>query len=128
MILPIRQAEAIWIDSDCHGHGWEPDFPVAVKIAAGKVDAVTGEPWRPGLGVPQDYLVCPEQPWLDGFAVAPGIIRQFVAMPLGTGYPAEEQVTGAARWGGLQISVTPLGRAAWERMKEEAGGRVGAFL
>ena len=38
-------------------------------------------------GEPQDYLVVPGQPWLDGcgFCVQKGLIRQFVAMPLGRG-------------------------------------------
>jgi hypothetical protein len=39
-------------------------------------------------------MVSPEQPWLDGFAIEKGVIRQFVAMPLGDGYSVEEQVTG----------------------------------
>jgi hypothetical protein len=47
-------------------------------------DAVTGDPWSRDLQAdPQNYLVLPEQPWLDGFAVRKGVIRQFVAMPLG---------------------------------------------
>ena len=49
------------------------DFPVAIKVAAGKINAVTGDGWRTGLHrEPQDYMVSPEQPWLDGFAVEPG--------------------------------------------------------
>jgi hypothetical protein len=39
-------------------------------------------------------MVSPEQPWLDGFAIEKGVIRQFVAIPLGNGYSVEEQVTG----------------------------------
>ena len=122
VILPIWQAEAMWIGFSNRGLEWDLDFPVAIKVAAGKINAVTGEPWRPGLHRrPQDYMVSPQQPWLDGFAVEKGVIRQFVAMPLGEGYSVEEQITGEAEWGGLQISVTPLRaeiwmakRAAWE--------------
>ena len=43
---------------------------------------------------PQNYVVVPGQPWLDGYCVEKGIIRQFVAMPLGQGYSVEEQLTG----------------------------------
>ena len=43
-------------------------------------------------------------------------IRQFVAMPLGEGFTAEEQITGKAEHGGLQIIVYP--------MKHEAYGTV----
>ncbi len=31
-------------------------------------------------------MVCPDQPWLDGCNIGGGVIRQFVAMPLGEGY------------------------------------------
>jgi len=78
VFLPMYQAEALWINFN----GFD-DYPFAVKIAAGKIDAVTGEPWSPKLSDdPQNYVVVPEQPWLDGFCVRKGAIRQFVAMPL----------------------------------------------
>lgn len=54
---------------------------------------------------PQDYLVCPDQPWLDGINVSQGVIRQFVAMPLGRGYTIEAQTTGTEEFGGIQIQV-----------------------
>jgi hypothetical protein len=60
------------------------------------------------FGEDQDYLSVPKQPWLDGFCVEKGKIRQFVAMPLGAGYTVEEQLTGEALHGGLQIIVYPL--------------------
>ncbi len=47
--------------------------------------------------------------------MAKGEIRQFVAMPLGSGYTAEEQVTGTAEFGGLQIQVVPMRKDAFER-------------
>ena len=50
----------------------------------------------------------PEQPWLDGFNVSEDFIRQFIAMPLGEGFTAEEQITGKAEHGGLQIIVYPM--------------------
>jgi hypothetical protein len=68
------------------------------------VNAVSGTPWDEGLKVsPQNYLVCPDQPWLDGINAGGGIVRQFVAMPLGTGATVEGQVTGAEEHGGLQL-------------------------
>jgi hypothetical protein len=104
VMLPMYQSEALWI------HFESPhDYPFAVKIAAGKVNAVSGHPWTRELQrSPQDYVVIPDQPWLDGFCVAKGVIRQFVAMPLGQGYSVEEQLTGAAEHGGLQILAVPL--------------------
>ena len=108
VFLPMFQAEALWIN-------FRGDYPMAVKIAAGKVNAVTGEAWSEGLsGEPQDYVVVPGQPWLDGFCVQKGLIWQFVAMPLGDGYTAEEQLTGEAEHGGLQIAVYPMKRSNYE--------------
>jgi hypothetical protein len=125
VMLPMHQAEAMWLNfssSYVPGHGAQ--YPFAVKIAAGKIDAVSGEQWTNGLhGVPQDYAVVPGQPWLDGFCVEKGIIRQFVAMPLGRGYTAEEQITGAAEFGGLQIIAYPMKREAFERRFPKRGDR-----
>ncbi len=111
VMLPMYQAEAMWLNFSSPA-----DYPFAVKIAAGKINAVSGEPWREGLHRdPQDYCAVPGQPWLDGFCVEKGIIRQFVATPLGAGDTVEEQLTGAAEHGGLQILVHPLKAKVWER-------------
>lgn len=115
VMLPMWQAEALWIAFSGNG-----GYPFAVKVAAGKINAVSGEPWsEPLQRDPQDYLVRPGQPWLDGFCIEKGVIRQFVAMPLGEGYTAEEQITGEAEFGGLQISVTPIKAEVWASMAEE---------
>ncbi|WP_291207144.1 hypothetical protein [Hyphomonas sp.] len=120
VILPMWQAEALWLNFKNKGPDWGLDFPVAIKVAAGKINAVTGETWRAGLHrEPQDYMVSPDQPWLDGFAIEKGVIRQFVAMPLGDGYSVEEQLTGEAEWGGLQISVAPLKAQVWKAKRQE---------
>lgn len=115
--MPMHQSEALWISFG------RDDYPFAVKVATGKVNAVTGEPWREHLNrEPQDYVVIPEQPWLDGYCVEKGVIRQFVAMPLGQGYTVEEQLSGTAEWGGLQLMVFPLKAEryrAWAKGLEE---------
>jgi hypothetical protein len=109
VLMPMYQSEALWINFDTN-------YAFAVKVAAGKINAVTGEPWTTDvLGDPQNYLVLPEQPWLDGFVVRKGVIRQFVAMPLGAGYSVEEQVAGKADTGGLQLQVFPLRADAYFR-------------
>ena len=112
VFLPMHQAEAMWID-------FESRYPMAVKIAAGKINAVTGEEWSNALSdePSQDYLVLPDQPWLDGFYAGEGLIRQFVAMPLGEGFTAEEQLTGAAEHGGVQIVVYPMRVSVYERFR-----------
>lgn len=116
VMLPMYQAEAMWI---AFGNGWGSGaYPFAVKIATGKINAVTGEPWREGLNDdPQDYVVLPTQPWLDGYAVQKGVIRQFVAMPLGNGYTVEEQLTQAAEHGGIQIVAYPMKAERYEALQ-----------
>jgi hypothetical protein len=113
VFLPMYQREAMWLSFG----GWGYTKPCAVKVACGKVNAVSGQPWNEKLKKPrkvsgkdpeQDYMVCPNQPWLDGFNTGDGVIRQFVAMPLGMGYTVEGQVTGEEKHGGIQIKVFPV--------------------
>lgn len=106
VIMPMRQAEAMWVNfGGRRGRG----YPCAVKVAAGKINAVTGELWANGLNQdPQDYVVAPNQPWLDGYCVEKGAVRQFVAAPMGEGHTAEEQLTGASMHGGIQLIVYPM--------------------
>ncbi len=114
VLMPMHQAEAMWINFDCGG------YPFAVKIATGKVCALTGEAWMNHLNTdPQDYAVLPEQPWLDGYCVAKGIVRQFVAMPLGQGYTVEEQLTGEAEHGGLQLVAYPMKAERYKELMSE---------
>jgi hypothetical protein len=61
-------------------------------------------------------MVSTDQPWLDGYCVEKGTIRQFVAMPIGSGYSAEEQITGDAQYGGIQIIVYPMKKEAFKRL------------
>ena len=110
VMTPMHQAEALWIS-------FHSSYPFAVKVATGKVCAVTGDSWVDHLNNdPQDYVVLPDQPWLDGYCVEKGIIRQFVAMPLGEGYTVEEQLTGAAQHGGVQIVAYPMKAERYEAL------------
>ena len=114
VFLPMYQAEAMWLHFDTA-------YPMAVKVAGGKIDALTGEHWTNDLSpLRQNYLVVPDQPWLDGFSVGKGLIRQFVAMPLGQGYTAEEQLAGEGQHGGLQLVVYPMQASRYEDWKREA--------
>ena len=117
VMLPMYQSEAMWIHfSSAHDSARQTDYPFAVKIAAGKINAVTGQAWTSLLHrEPQDYIVTPPQPWLDGFSLSKGEIRQFVAMPLGDGYTAEEQISDSSDIGGIQIVVYPMKRVVYER-------------
>ena len=115
VLMPMHQAEAMWMGFDSPSE--DEGYPFAVKIATGKVCAVSGEAWQDHLNQdPQDYVVLPDQPWLDGYCVEKGMIRQFVAMPLGEGYTVEEQLTGAGEHGGVQIVACPMKRDRYESL------------
>ena len=92
----------------------------AIKVHLGGVNAISGEPMDENTATKlrrlnsmannksiQDYVVTPDQLWLDGIASEDGCVRQFVAMPLGSGYSVEAQVTGKDVVGGLQFEITP---------------------
>lgn len=101
LFIPMYQREALWLAFEAAS--WKPN---AVKIGIGKIDALTGKAWDDELHAdPQNYLVCPHQPWLDGINSGAGVIRQFIAMPLGAGYTVEGQLTGQEQVGGLQVLV-----------------------
>jgi hypothetical protein len=99
--IPVYQREALWLGFDAAE--WKPN---AVQVHLGRVNAVTGGPWEEGLkDRPQNYVVCPDQPWLDGINAGDRFVRQFVAVPLGSGYSVEAQLTGADVFGGLQLTI-----------------------
>lgn len=102
VFIPMYQREALYIRFE-NSTPWQP---YAVKVAIGGINAVSGEPQSNRLrGEPQDYLVCPPQLWLDGIYTERGMVRQFLAMPLGLGYTVEGSISGSEKVGGLQITV-----------------------
>ncbi len=101
VFISMYQREALWLGFNAAG--WNPN---AVKVYVGNINAISGEPYHEELqDDPQDYIVCPDQPWLDGINTGHGLIRQFVAMPLGLGYTVEAAITGKEKFGGLQVVV-----------------------
>ncbi len=81
MFLPVYQREAVWLNFD--GAYWRPN---AVKVAVGDSSAITGRSLRHGLdSEAQDYIVCPDQGWLDGTSGSDGFTRQIVCGPPGEG-------------------------------------------
>jgi hypothetical protein len=63
-----------------------------MRIYVGGVDGITGEPMIPNLTTPlrgqndrsiakkQDYVIVPDQPWLEGIASGSDMVKQFVAV------------------------------------------------
>ena len=73
-------------------------------------------------------MVTPPQPWLDGINAGAGFIKQFVAMPLGSGVTVEGQVTGEETHGGLQlVCFEPQARAASPSSRRSARARRPTF-
>ena len=98
LVVPIHRFEAMWI-----GFSAAPWKPNALKVLAGGINAVSGlaDPGTPP-GAVADYLVCPPQPWLDGFNAGGGTIRQFRAAALGVG-AGIEALHGRDEQGGLTL-------------------------
>jgi hypothetical protein len=87
-VVPFYQYEAMWLRFEAAE--WKPN---AVQIWSGGVNVLTGEAFpSPLRRSPQNYLVCPTQPWLDGFRTGTDHVRQFVAAPLGQGATVQEQL------------------------------------
>jgi hypothetical protein len=58
----------------------------------------------------QDYIILPKQPWLDGIATAPGIVRQFVATamaPPRPEKPREDKSFSRAKRGATGLEYYP---------------------
>ena len=118
LIMPMFQADALWMyfhpevrDED------SVEYPIALKIGTGKICAVSGEEWTTGLNRdPQDYIVVPDQPWLDGYNVGDGIVSQFVAAPLGESLTVEEQLGGSGDVGGIQIQAFPMKKSYFDKL------------
>ena len=99
----MDQSEALWISFSAR-------YPFAVKIAAEKINAVSGEAWTAEVhSEPQDYVVVPGQPWLDGFSVGAGLIRPFVALPLGASIARSGSLTLAEKRS-AEVSPRACGR------------------
>ena len=120
VIMPMFQADALWINFQSINITGEEDYPIAVKIGTGKVCAVSGDDWIPSLNRdPQDYIVVPDQPWIDGYNVGKDVVKQFVAAPLGQGYTVEEQLKSGSTTGGIQIQIFPMKREFYDMLNQD---------
>jgi hypothetical protein len=80
VFFPMWQREAMWLNFK------SKQRKCAVRVFMGHVNAISGLTMeetaeQKGDNRKQDYVVIPGQLWLDGICVAPGVVRQFVAMP-----------------------------------------------
>lgn len=94
----------------------------AIRPFVGGINAISGKIARPNMSTmlrnlnrvdrAQDYIVVQradqhQAQWLDGIAVAPGVVRQFVALPIGSRESIEWQMTGVNDVGGMQLEIIP---------------------
>lgn len=103
VFVPMYEKEATWLNFRLSGSN-----PRALLIGAGNVNAITGKSLILKLATPQNYVVVPTQPWLDGWKDMDGVIYQFVAVEFkhGEGLTVGEQVLGEeSRTGGIGIAV-----------------------
>jgi Holliday junction DNA helicase RuvB subunit len=100
-IIPLYQREALFLEFA--GVQWRPTIG---KVSVGRVNAISGKEHDLKIrSHRQDYVVIPDQHWLDGINSGNGLVRQFVAMPLGRGYTVEAQVTDEEKYGGFQLAI-----------------------
>jgi ubiquitin len=112
----------MWINFEYYG-----PIKYNIKIYVGGVNVISGEHATEDAGTKlrrqakvtrqpdsettasplQDYVVVPGQNWLDGIVDSSGTVRQFVAMPFGSGYSVESQITGKDAAGGIQFEIVP---------------------
>jgi len=100
--LAMYQREAMWLSFNNH-----ISKEIAIKVGIGNINAITGKPWQEGVlsQEPQNYIISPKQPWLDGIVVdedqkqddqvaneRKDLIRQFVAMPIDSESTIEQQL------------------------------------
>ncbi|MFM9443010.1 hypothetical protein [Streptomyces acidiscabies] len=123
VMLPMYLREAMWLNFT------GTQEPAALQVGVGKVCAVSGKPWSDRLSRdPQNYVVLPRQPWLDGINSGKGTVRQFVAVPLGLGATVEGQVTGEETWGGVQLqsfTLTEERLQVWHEARRRHTKRLG---
>ena len=124
VFIPMYQKEALWME-------FKTDLsldvlkPKALLVATGGINSISGKPLALKLTRdPQDYLVLPEQKWFDGVNSGGTSVKQFVAMPVGSGTSVEKQITGRETSGGIQLalfeSLRPLtfDTSAWDRERK----------
>ncbi|AYV82188.1 MAG: hypothetical protein Homavirus14_4 [Homavirus sp.] len=69
-VVPMYQREAMWMSFYSESSGCQSKT-FALKVGIGNINAITGEKWQKGVlsQNPQNYVVCPKQPWLDGIKI-----------------------------------------------------------
>lgn len=89
----------------------DPEVQVKTRVEGGEFETCDISP----PSAEQDYIladasakdVSVRPQWLDGIALSPGRVKQFVAVPFGSGESVEAQKTGKDSTGGIQLEIIP---------------------
>lgn len=99
--MSLHDTEAMWLSFHAIGK------PCAVLVGAGGVNALSGQKLGTKLEK-ENYLVCPPQPWIDGWKDVDGTVHQFIATPhkKGEGLTVAEQIIGAeSKTGAMGLAI-----------------------
>ncbi|KAJ6020837.1 polyubiquitin [Penicillium herquei] len=115
----------MWISFDS-----DPKHKFAIRLFVGGINSISGEEFTPneiplGSNSEQDYIVIPEQQRLDGIAVRPGVVRQFVATRMRAGASIKKaELSEVCPNSKLKMSETPKGRTVeWQMTgRDDIGG------
>ena len=83
--IAMHSQEAMWM-------GFQNCEPVAIVVGAGSINAINGNKLDNKLEK-DGYLVCPPQPWLDGWKTDDGTVYQFIATEVGENKTIGEQLS-----------------------------------
>ena len=82
--IAMHSQEAMWMSfQNCE--------PVAIVVGAGSINAINGNKLNEKLDK-DGYIVCPPQPWLDGWKSDDGTVYQFIATEVGENKTIGEQL------------------------------------
>lgn len=103
LIMPVYVGEALWIAFRVTGD------PAAIQVEAGGVNVISGESEGSSLsGDPQNYIVAPNQAWLDGINSGTDTVRQFTARAIGNDTTLGEKLHApSSALGTLTLRVFP---------------------
>lgn len=128
LFLPMYQMEAMWINFDCiEGRKF------IIRPFLGGVNGISGEGTVGDMGSlirrmnrltpTQDYIVLPEQMWLDGISTSPGIVKQFVATEMAP--PRREISEGSRNKPGSRNTKSQIGASIeWQVTRQDSVGGI----
>ena len=92
-MFPMYRSEAMWLSFS------GSNIPEAVVMTASGINVLTGDvvtdiEKMDLVTDPQNYMVAPPQPWIDGIKHADGKVRQFVAVSFESGKSLGQQIAG----------------------------------